>query len=94
MIMETNTNLFRNIKDDWMRQARQKYDPVYCSYHSLKYEFFDWIKEQGAIINRSRRKLSQGTLPFAYDDTTIIPGTDYIEFVDERKYLLFMLKYS
>ena len=96
MIIETNAILFRNIKESWLARicAEKHRDPIYCSYHDLKYEFFDWIKTQGATINRSRRVLSQGTRPFAYDDTVIIPGTDYIEFVDEHKYLLFMLKYT
>lgn len=95
MIIETNSKLFRNIKDTWLKDtcAKKNRNPQYCSFYELKYEFFDWIAEQDAIINRSRRKCSQGTLPFAYDETSIIPGTDYIEFVDEYKYLLFILKY-
>ena len=93
MIMETNTELFRKIKDNWFEQANLKANRQY-SYWELKHEFFDWIKEQGGTINRSRRKESPRTAPFAYDENTLIPGTDYIEFTNEREYLLFVLKYT
>lgn len=94
MIIETNTKLFQNIRYNWLNRVRESDIFQRVAYQDLKYEFFDWLKDQGATINRSRRKLSASTLPFAYDETTIIPGTDYIEFANEYNYSIFILKYA
>ena len=79
MIIETNTDLFYDIQNVWSYQIYKKYN------------FFDWINAQGAIINRSKR-ITSTEVKF-YSNDTIIHGIDYLEFASDQDYFMFVLKY-
>ena len=80
MIIETNINLFYDITNVWNHSARWEN----CN-------FFDWLRKQGATVDRSRRKLTPDSE--SYDDTVILHGIDYIKFESEQDFLLFILRY-
>lgn len=88
MIIETNTNLYRAIRNNWLAQQLPN-----TSIHKHKWHFATWLHENNAHIISDRR-LQHRTKGQFEDVLGIVYGLDYIKFDSAQNFLLFILKYS
>ena len=88
MIIETNTNLYRAIRHNWLLKQ-----PSDRAVHLHKLNFIQCLNQNNAQLISNRRLQSRDKFQFE-DVLGVMYGVDYIKFNDEQSYLLFILTYS
>lgn len=88
MIIETNTDLYRAIRNNWLAQQLSN-----SSMHRLKTQFIHCLEENKAHLISNRRLQRRNKVQFE-DVLGVVYGVDYIKFETEKDFLLFILKYS
>ena len=84
MVIETTSELYYTVRSKFM-------DGGSNWHHDYTDDFKQMLCEYGAWINTSKRDPAKA---YACDHLSISPGIDVIEFSDEKKYTMFLLRWS
>lgn len=87
MIIETDSELYFNIRGQWLRNNPLRWRHAFAEQRSTAFKKF--IEDHGGRIDEHRRV--RNTL-YGGDSLGIIPGITTIVFDDEKLYTMFLLR--
>lgn len=91
MILKTDTDLYFDIRANWLKSRPKPWFKELGSVLSV--EFTEFVRNSGGEIKECRTQFDP-TLMYGCDTIGIIPGISYIDFADDKHYTMFILKWQ